>query len=132
MSRRPTRYEQPFHDAGFSTRTIAVIQRLEIGSLEELRMTPWGDGSPGDDGLARKLSYTPGCGPKAVAEIRAFREGVDPRLAQAPGPKRISVPFEHTTLAALDRWIEGQAAPMTRQEAIVRILTTALEDAAKI
>ncbi len=57
-------------------------------------------------------------GPTGMAEVEAFRAGIDPGTVRETAPKTIGVPFGPGELAALDAFIANQPKRVSRPEAI--------------
>jgi len=112
--------------AGFSSHTInALIRHSRVGSLEQLKNAPWGDRRvPGT--LAWQLATTPNLGRKGIAEVEAFRAGLDPGTARAPGLTYTSVPLSPVELNALDAFLAKQPKKVSRPEAIRAFVATGL------
>ena len=120
----PWALSQALKGAGFSSRTAHALAYGSVAtSLADLKSRPWGSREE-QDGLMWDLRCLPNLGPKGMAEVVAFRAGLDPRSAKAPGAERVSVPFKPEELASLDAWIAKQPSKTNRPEAI-RILTAA-------
>jgi hypothetical protein len=109
-----------FKEAGFSTRVAhGLAYGAAIGSLVELRNELWEDtGDAERPGLLLRISRVPGCGRKALAEARAFREGLNPSDRRPPGRVNVSVPLPPDMLAKLDAFIAAQPKRCSRPEAI--------------
>lgn len=128
--RRQAIIKDQMREAGFSTRTInALYLHLKINDLSELRTLPWEDQGETREtrGLRWQVSISPGAGAQVMAEVEAYRAGLDPRQARAPGPTRISAAFSDEELAALDAWREAQGAAVNRGEAVKALAMLALE-----
>lgn len=128
--RRQEILRQQMREAGFSTRTINSLgYSLPFESVVELRSSRWEDiGEDRDQrGLRWLLSVTSGCGPQVVAEVEAYRAGLDPRQARAPGPTRISAAFSDDELAALDAWRDADASGLSRGDAVKVLAFRALK-----
>lgn len=114
------------HAAGFSTRTVnALVYSLGLSSLEQLRTAEWGSVED-RTGLAWALQTLPNMGRKGLAEVVAFRAGLDPKAARPAGKRYYSVPLDDAEFAALDAWIAAQPKPVGRPEAIRAMVVASL------
>ncbi|MCC7266306.1 MAG: hypothetical protein IT546_03080 [Caulobacteraceae bacterium] len=124
MERRQTDLREQLQEAGFSTRTVnALIYHYELQDLRQLTAVDWGSVED-RTGLVAVLRRLANLGQKGIAEVRAFREFGDARLAWRIAPTSVSARLEPSELAALDVWADARG--FTRTQAVRAILTEAL------
>lgn len=125
MASQPIDLRERLQDAGFSTRTInALINSYELQHLGQLTAAEW-DSAEDSSGLMAALRRLPNLGQKGIAEVQAFREFGDARMASRIAPTNVSIRLEPNELASLDVWARGRG--FTRAEAVHAILAAVLK-----
>lgn len=117
-------FENKLRQVGFSARAARVVATCpDLKSIEDLQLLAW----DGREGLKAILGDLPGCGRKVLAEVKAFKDLGDPRLAESRTPAQLSVELPPSDLVVLDQWIVLQKKPPSRQAAVRMLISAELE-----
>jgi len=114
------RAEAAFRPLGLNNRALNALVRGGICALEQLSQL-----------TELQASRIPGLGTKTLDQIRPFLKAEQPAGTELPEDRTISTKFDAKTVAAIDAWLDTQAAISSRPVAVRHLVAQALGNALK-